>query len=387
MSRKSKYTETQINAYIRMRAQGRTNRAIERETGIKESTQRLWQRQGKYQNDIRERIEETKTELTTAKKVYSNNLSSSLMRINMSYKGLTPNNEGLYEILLLDGNAHGKLTVMGIITADTAKLFSALNLKFSENNTRYNVKKRRGKVDPIVVMSYSEAAELLNRPYTTPDDRANFKRFIRTHLTIMQGISFEWKWKSYKGEELEVDGYLVNEKLRCDDREQFGIIFSTVFANYEVKQGTVFQLPLGYFKTTLPTATVICGELARHYTNRANIINKTNNIVSVKAILNWVKDYIPSYERVKKYSQRHYKPKIIEPFEDAFDELKRIGVISSWNYCNSKHKKLTPEQEANRYNYSTWVDFYVEFEIPKQEAIPIGITDINQTDEINGTFL
>ena len=82
--------------------------------------------------------------------------------------------------------------------------------------------------------------------------------------------------------------------------------------------------------------------------------------LSVKKLITAVPD-LPTYEEVmagnKTVSQR-----IIEPFERDLNELRRLGVLKSWEYSNAKGKVLTDEQ-AELKEYATWVNLYIQFEL------------------------
>ncbi len=381
MSQRAKYTETQINAYIKLRAQGWTNRAIERETGIKESTQRAWQKSGKYQKEIADKVKESSTELALAEKAYDNTFLGAFSRVNMSRRTgeLSTDKTGRYIVPIGDGNGHGTVWVKGIIGQGEQKLLQMLNTVFSKNNISRFV--RKNGINPIAIISYSEAAKTLGKPYGTPKEKASFRRYVNDIIAVLQGTEFHWEYRDYNGGFHEIDDFIVSGKYREETRttDKFGVVFSLTFASYEIGQGTVFQLPNGYYLTESPVATILCRELARHYSNRANRAAKTHNILSVKALLKALADVIPSYQYVKEKGQRHYKQKIIDPFVEGLNELAYTHTISEWHYCNSKHKKLTPEQEANQNKYEVWIDFYIEFELPEQELIPVEKSDSNLT--------
>lgn len=95
---------------------------------------------------------------------------------------------------------------------------------------------------------------------------------------------------------------------------------------------------------------------------------KGNGKLKVANVLLAVPD-VPSYEEVMG-KDRHWDKKIIEPFERDLDELKRLGVLKSWEYCNARGAVLTKEQLMDGWSYQTWAKLYISYELdlPPQDA-------------------
>jgi hypothetical protein len=88
--------------------------------------------------------------------------------------------------------------------------------------------------------------------------------------------------------------------------------------------------------------------------------------ISIKSLIGAVPD-LPTYEEVIS-ENRTISQRIIEPFERDMEELKRVGYLISWEYCNGRGAPLTDDQLA-RMDYNTWIKLYISFvlNLPSQE--------------------
>lgn len=95
---------------------------------------------------------------------------------------------------------------------------------------------------------------------------------------------------------------------------------------------------------------------------------KGNGRLKVANILLAVQD-IPDYEEVMK-KDRHWTKKIVTPVERDLDELIRLGVLKSWEYCNAKGAVLTKEQLWEGWSFRTWAKLYIAYELdlPPQDT-------------------
>ena len=112
-----------------------------------------------------------------------------------------------------------------------------------------------------------------------------------------------------------------------------------------------------------PYSWSIGQKLWQHYMINRGKANAEH--LSVKKLLEAVPD-LPTYEEVME-GNRVVNQRIIEPVERDLDELKRLGVLKSWEYSNSRGAALTAEQLANM-EYNTWGKLYISFvlDLPPQ---------------------
>ena len=110
-----------------------------------------------------------------------------------------------------------------------------------------------------------------------------------------------------------------------------------------------------------PSAYLIGRKLCLHSSMDNNRKRGTANKISVTKLLDCCPD-IPSHKEVKE-TGRAFERRIIKPLEATLDALKDdYGILSSWEYCNSKGAALTEEQLDNS-SYNTAIDLLIKFEI------------------------
>ena len=111
-----------------------------------------------------------------------------------------------------------------------------------------------------------------------------------------------------------------------------------------------------------PRAYNIGYKLALHHSNDNNRSKGTANILSVTVLLDACGD-IPAYEEIQSSKDRgHWDRRIKEPLEAALNSNLSSGVITSWEYCNSKCSPLNDEQISIP-DYQTFTELYIHFEM------------------------
>ena len=106
-------------------------------------------------------------------------------------------------------------------------------------------------------------------------------------------------------------------------------------------------------------------KLAYHHSNDNNRAKGTANIISVKALLEACGD-VPSFEEVQASKDRgHWERRIKDPLEAALEGNLQSGVITSWEYSNSKGKPLD-EGQISIADYQTFMGLYVHFDMEKE---------------------
>lgn len=91
-----------------------------------------------------------------------------------------------------------------------------------------------------------------------------------------------------------------------------------------------------------------------------------NNRLKVANLIAAVPD-LPTYDEVMA-GDRHVDTRIISPVERDLDQLKKLGVLKSWEYSNAKGAPLTADQLEN-IDYNTWSTLYISFvlDLPPQD--------------------
>lgn len=106
-------------------------------------------------------------------------------------------------------------------------------------------------------------------------------------------------------------------------------------------------------------------KLAYHHSNDNNRAKGTANIISVKVLLEACGD-MPTYEEIQASKNRgHWERLIKEPLEKSLEGNLQSGVITSWEYSNSKGRPLDKDQISIG-DYQTFVGLYVHFEMAEE---------------------
>lgn len=79
---------------------------------------------------------------------------------------------------------------------------------------------------------------------------------------------------------------------------------------------------------------------------------KNEDIIAVMTLLEAAQNVLPTYEEVFN-SNRHYKERIIDPFERDMDALIEIGMLNEWTYCHKNEIPLT-DTELENLDYETF---------------------------------
>lgn len=106
-------------------------------------------------------------------------------------------------------------------------------------------------------------------------------------------------------------------------------------------------------------------KLAYHHSNDNNRAKRTANIISVKALLEACGD-MPTYEEIQASKNRgHWERLIKDPLEKALEGNLQSGVITRWEYSNSKGKPLD-EGQISIADYQTFMGLYIHFDMEEE---------------------
>jgi hypothetical protein len=131
----------------------------------------------------------------------------------------------------------------------------------------------------------------------------------------------------------------------------------------------VTQFPIKILKLDDRNQSVyrLAKKLSLHYSIRNNVDIDTNSIISVKSLLTYCEDTIPSYETVRN-KDGSTKRCIVEPFIRSMNVLKDEQIIK-WRFC--KAKKQAPFVATDAIPYHELINLYVQFRI-------LGLDPINR---------
>ncbi len=261
-----------------------------------------------------------------------------------------------------------KITFEGRLAIDEQKINEMLRLAFSANNPY----RATTGLNTLVELPFTDTMNILGRTQTDRN-RKEFSRQLRKEmLPAIAHQHLDIKAKNGTFIHMEVGGgyYAVNVK---QDKIYFKL--SEPYAAY-LNAGALSQyssktLMLGSQKK--PLAFYLAIKLQDHYFHDGNRKRKdsqgnpqpTNTILSIKTLLSFSADIIPSYEYVQQTDRGHWVRLIRDPLEDALNEIQTAGLFS-WQYCKKGLAEATI-QETRSNDYRKWSGLYITFKLIPDE--------------------
>ena len=263
-------------------------------------------------------------------------------------------------VTLRDFGADGKIRLQGRISIDEQKMSEMFRIAFKNQNFHGASKG----VNRMVTLSFNETMEILGRT-VTPENRKKFAKQLRD--TMLPDIAHQYlEFRASDGSFWQIDiGGSERKVILREDRIYFE--FSEKYAQYLSKaplsQYNSKTLRLGSQRQPLPYYLAV--KLQDHYFHDGNRIRNTHNILSIKAILQFCEEVLPSYEDVQRTDPGHWVDRIRKPLESALDDIKNIGLFE-WEYCKKAMGDIT-EQERNTRDYMKWLELYITFKLIPEE--------------------
>ena len=202
-------------------------------------------------------------------------------------------------------------------------------------------------------------------------DRKQAYNQLKDAMNTLYRISFKWDEKIFvKNKET-----VVNYNLRL--AEAMKITSSTDVIKNIFERGSVtlslsiqmarffttaYIMPYPYNLLTVnshknPHSYFIGRKLSLHY--NMNVGKSNANRIAVATLIATLPE-LPKYNEIPK-RQGQVTKRIIQPFERDLIALQdTYKILKEWHYCNPHGEPLTEEQIL-RYNYSTWIEWLIEF--------------------------
>lgn len=258
-----------------------------------------------------------------------------------------------------------------VLNVPTHKVLDALTIKLTngfphgETATAESIDKHRG-----VTLSVNEYMGLCGT-----SDRKEARKQLKTAINTLYDTSLQWEEERYilpEGKKRRVKQNIPWSTRILDtkggdptkDPVQNGkviVYFAFTLAKY-LSQAFPMPYPIGLLKINGNAnrhSYFIGRKLAEHH--NMNIGKDNSNRIAVTTLLHACPD-LPIYNDVI-VEGKHITQQIIQPFERDLIALKdKYNILKDWRYCNSKGEPLTNEQ-VESYNYSTWKQWLVEFEL------------------------
>ena len=242
------------------------------------------------------------------------------------------------------------------ITVQTLKLFDVLVLMLSQQN-KYRCDSTR--INCTVSISLSDYLQICGKPLTKSSKDEARKTLSKElellcHISLSGSEQYGKQNKFVPSTKLLEQAHIVTGKIIAT--------FSEQMANYLI-HAYVTQYPIALLATDnrAPAAYFIGKKLAYHYGLRQNRTRGSYNCLSVSALLKVIPT-IPSFEKLEHRDPGHWTRRIRTPLEKALDALKKLGVLSTWEYCLTKKAEIS---DLSRYfqDYHTFSRLYIHFEL------------------------
>lgn len=197
-------------------------------------------------------------------------------------------------------------------------------------------------VNCLVEFSIKQYAELMGKSNPKSiSTKKNVRRIIEEALSLLNDLSISTKEKRGAHHVVFNDIKFI-EEFKCENGI-YTVQLTEKFVRYLITS-YVSNFPLEVFKIDERSKNVysLAKKLVYHQSNKNNRRKKTNEIISVEALLN-VCPQIPPIEevRLKKFG---WRSRIEESFANSLDKLIDDKILVSWEYCNPNCEPLSDEQ-------------------------------------------
>lgn len=210
-----------------------------------------------------------------------------------------------------------------------------------------DAKEARNQLNKAIKDIYNESVDYIEQRYTTGK---NGKRKLESTL-----------WHSHI---LDATGIDLSKPLVNNGKVKVKFVYDIAKM---LLAGQIMPYPLALLKVNANAnrhSFYLGRKLAEHH--NMNYWKSNANIIGVKSLVEACPD-LPSYDEVMRSAGKQVKQRIIDPFERDLMNLKEMGILASWSYCNPKEQPITDEQIL-KYDYATWITWLVKFELADYPA-------------------
>ena len=215
-------------------------------------------------------------------------------------------------------------------------------------------------VNCLVEFSIKQYAKLLGKSKPASiSTKKNVRRIIEEALSLLNDLSISTKEKRGAHHVVFNDIKFI-EEFKCENGI-YTVQLTEKFVRYLITS-YVSNFPLEVFKIDERSKNVysLAKKLVYHQSNKNNRRKKTNEIISVEALLN-VCPQIPPIEEVR-LKKCGWRSRIEESLTNSLDKLIDDKILVSWEYCNPNCEPLSDEQlEMN--SFFEFQKFRIHFKV------------------------
>ncbi|MCQ2595902.1 MAG: hypothetical protein MJ196_11630 [Treponemataceae bacterium] len=207
--------------------------------------------------------------------------------------------------------------------------------------------------DNKIILTTAQLCELMGKE-NTASARREISRQLKDATQELLGLTVTYLKDTEKTTRTQGRGNIIGDILT-----ENGQIIITLNENLtEILQlkPQITEYPVTLLKIDGRNSTAFyIGNYIAEQTS-TNFGKRNQNLFTVKKMIEI--SGLPSIEKVKQ-GNRHYAEKIIEPLENALDELTNNGILQSWEYCNANGEILTDEQ-LNSSSIDVWAEYRIK---------------------------
>ena len=296
--------------------------------------------------------------------------SLTIGNVTMRLEGVGKIDKNGNPVIQLPGGGEAKLLRYGV------SALTQINAQYSKKptlriygDTKDFARANKAKIDPQQMATPEEQEKENQRAAKALE---NFVAKLGKNARMLKtGVQFDFV-EILRGKEISYSGLSMLGAYYID-AEIIMLEFTQTAAEYFVQQPLSIT-PRAYYAIDerKPNALAIADELIRQYGNENNVIRNTEGVLKVDTLLS--KTSLPTIdeltgkggknkagETVNRAYRYRWIDRIKEPFEEALDELTKVGLIKDWCYCLSGKQPLPDDEPIIR--YEQFISLYVRFEL------------------------
>lgn len=255
-----------------------------------------------------------------------------------------------------------RVEVVGRLGIDEQKIHELIRIAFTE----CNYYKADRNLNLVAELPFYELMDVLGRRRTPANEKKFAQRLAKEILQDIahEGLTFtDENNKAITHFEIGTGTYKVDRK---NNKVYFEV--SPLYALYLNRAGVQVQysrigLRMGSQKDPLPF--YLQAKMQAHYFRDANRQRGTNNILSIKTLLKYSADILPSFEWVQENDPGHWLRLIRDPLEKALNEIESGGLFK-WEYCGPRLAEVE-KSETRTNDFRKWSRLYITFQLIPEE--------------------
>lgn len=237
------------------------------------------------------------------------------------------------------------------------KIHVLIRIAFS----KANFYKAKNGLNTYVSLPFMETMRVLKKKPTEANIKKFRQRLIKEILPEIAHQYIEIKEKDGAVHHIEIGGGYFkvdrkNDRITFKVSDPYAVFLSTA----PLKQYSSRTFELGDQNNPLPFYLAL--KLQDHYFHYGNTSRHTNDILSIKKLLIFCADTIPSYEYIQEHDPGHWVREIKNRLENALNDIEDGGLFE-WEYCTKGLGEVDQAEVREMKDYYKWSSLYITFKL------------------------